>query len=71
MSDSILKDFQNHCIRDMTDSQHPITVFLEESYLAEAKKADQPFLKRFFKTQVFAAHRDELTKQIDQKRASE
>eukprot|EP01094_Clydonella_sp_ATCC50884_P012443 TRINITY_DN2254_c0_g1_i1.p1 TRINITY_DN2254_c0_g1~~TRINITY_DN2254_c0_g1_i1.p1 ORF type:complete len:315 (+),score=83.22 TRINITY_DN2254_c0_g1_i1:90-947(+) len=65
----LLNNFANHCIRDVTDAANPITVFLYESYIAEAKKSEQPFLRRFFQTQIFASHRDELLRKQDEGRA--
>eukprot|EP01112_Ceratiomyxa_fruticulosa_P020129 TRINITY_DN676_c0_g1_i1.p1 TRINITY_DN676_c0_g1~~TRINITY_DN676_c0_g1_i1.p1 ORF type:complete len:621 (-),score=67.18 TRINITY_DN676_c0_g1_i1:457-2319(-) len=64
---SLFSDFHKHCIREVTDSNNPITVFLKESYLAQTPKQDQGWLKEFFQTQTFFAYSDKRLRSSDEK----
>eukprot|EP01113_Clastostelium_recurvatum_P009386 TRINITY_DN14519_c0_g1_i2.p1 TRINITY_DN14519_c0_g1~~TRINITY_DN14519_c0_g1_i2.p1 ORF type:complete len:609 (-),score=165.40 TRINITY_DN14519_c0_g1_i2:42-1868(-) len=63
---AIFADFHKHCIRDLTDSSSPITVFIKESFLAQTPKQDQPWLKEFFQTQTFFAFSDKKLRSSDE-----
>lgn len=60
-----LDDYRRHCIRDMTDKAKPITVFLKDSFLAEASDEDRPFYKAFFETQTWFHYSDRLLRTAD------
>ena len=62
---SCLGDYRRHCIRDMTDKAKPITVFLKDSFLAEAPDEDRPFYTAFFETQMWFQYSDRLLRTAD------
>lgn len=62
---SCLGDYRRHCIRDMTDKAKPITVFLKDSFLAEASDEDRPFYTAFFDTQTWFHYSDRLLRSAD------
>lgn len=64
---SLFTDFHKHCIKDLTDNNKPITVFLKESFLDQTPKADRPFFQAFLQTQMFFAHSDARLRKADEK----
>lgn len=64
---SLFSDFHKHCIKDLTDNNKPITVFLKESFLDQTPKADRPFFQAFLQTQMFFALSDTRLRAVDAK----
>lgn len=64
---SLFSDFTKHCIKDLTDNNKPITVFLKESFLDQTPKVDRPFFQAFLQTQMFFAHSDARLRKADEK----
>jgi hypothetical protein len=49
----------------VTDKSQPISVFLKESFLAEADEEDTPFYSAFFETQMWFHYSDTLLRSAD------
>lgn len=64
---SLFNDFNKHCIKDLTDNNKPITVFVKESFLDQTPKVDRPFFQAFLQTQMFFAHSDLRLRTADAK----
>lgn len=64
---SLFADFHKHCIKDLTDNNQPITVFIKESFLDRTPKADRAFFQAFLQTQMFFAHSDARLRKADEK----
>mmetsp|Transcript_7226 Transcript_7226/g.10025 ORF Transcript_7226/g.10025 Transcript_7226/m.10025 type:complete len:665 (+) Transcript_7226:51-2045(+) len=50
---SLFAAFQTFCIRDMTDKEHPITIFMKESFLESIPRQDHAWHNLFVETQMF------------------
>jgi len=55
---SLFDGFRNYCIRDLTQRNKPITVFMKDSFLESIPKADLPFYTAFLQTQMFFDYQD-------------
>lgn len=64
---SLFNDFHKHCIKDLTDNNKPITVFVKDSFLDQTPKQDRPFFQQFLQTQMFFAHSDSRLRAADAK----
>jgi hypothetical protein len=64
---SLFTDFHKHCIKDLTDNNKPITVFLKESFLDQTPKVDRPFFQAFLQSQMFFAFSDARLRKADEK----
>lgn len=64
---SFFADFSKHCIKDLTDNNKPITVFLKESFLDQTPKQDRAFFQAFLQTQMFFAYSDQRLRAMDSK----
>lgn len=62
---SLFKDFQNYCIRDLTEKDHPVSVFMPESFIASVPKNQKEFYEIFLQTQMFSHYCDQRQKKID------
>jgi hypothetical protein len=62
---SMFKNFRAYCIRDVSDKNKPISIFMKENYLMDQPYSDQPFLKLFLETQMFAFYSDNYLNKID------
>lgn len=53
---SFFKNFRAYCIRDISDKQKPISIFMKENYLIDQPQHERAFLKRFLETQMFSTY---------------
>ncbi len=59
------ENLRKHCIRDLTDKQKPITVFLKESFMEEVPEEDEAFYTQFFETQTWMHYVDNVLRSAD------
>eukprot|EP01104_Vermistella_antarctica_P008294 TRINITY_DN2070_c0_g2_i1.p1 TRINITY_DN2070_c0_g2~~TRINITY_DN2070_c0_g2_i1.p1 ORF type:complete len:1127 (+),score=295.60 TRINITY_DN2070_c0_g2_i1:341-3721(+) len=67
---NLFSSFNAHTIRDMTDPDRPITVFLKDSFVLEAEQqrsGGSEFLSQFLDTQMFFHYSDEKLRKRDKK----
>lgn len=62
---SLFQNFHQHTLRDLTDPQKPITVFLKESFLSSCYEEENLFLIPFLETQIFFHFSDECLRKRD------
>eukprot|EP01100_Stratorugosa_tubuloviscum_P007116 TRINITY_DN2992_c1_g2_i1.p1 TRINITY_DN2992_c1_g2~~TRINITY_DN2992_c1_g2_i1.p1 ORF type:complete len:711 (+),score=304.94 TRINITY_DN2992_c1_g2_i1:79-2211(+) len=62
---NLFANFYEHTLRDCTDSNNPITVFLKESFLAAQSNDDIKFMKPFCETQMFLQFSDQCLRTRD------
>ncbi len=62
-------DFRKHCFRDLSNADEPVTIFVEEAFIAEkALSGGADFFKSFFKTQLWSSFSDERRTRFDLQR---
>jgi hypothetical protein len=61
----LFANFHECTIRDLTDPENPITVFMKESFLAELTDTD--FTKPFLESQIFFDYSDKKLRKRDDK----
>lgn len=62
-------DFRKHCVRDLTNPEAPVTIFMQDAFLAEKSySGGQEWFRAFFKTQMWSSHSDEKRTRFDLQR---
>jgi hypothetical protein len=62
-------DFRKHCFRDLSNPDQPVTIFVDDAFIAEkAFSGGEEFFKSFFKTQVWSSYSDEKRTRFDLQR---
>jgi len=60
--------FRNYCIRDLTQRNKPITIFMKDSFLESIPKPDLPFYNAFLSTQMFFDYQDKRLRREDSRK---
>ena len=63
----LFADFHEYTIRDLTDPDNPITVFMKESFLADLAATDVEFTRPFLESQLFFEYSDKKLRKRDDK----
>ncbi len=62
-------DFRKHCCRDLSNPNEPVTIFVDDAFIAEkAFSGGAEFFKSFFKTQMWSSYSDEKRTRFDLQR---
>ena len=62
-------DFRKHCCRDLSNPEEPVTIFVDDAFIAEkAFSGGAEFFKSFFKTQMWSSYSDEKRTRFDLQR---
>jgi hypothetical protein len=62
-------DFRKHCCRDLSNPDEPVTIFVDDAFIAEkAFSGGEEFFKSFFKTQMWSSYSDEKRTRFDLQR---
>jgi len=62
---SLFQEFPKHCIRDLTQKDTPITIFMKDSFLEGVPQKDRPWFKKFLETQIFSQYCDQRLRSAD------
>jgi len=65
---SLFDGFRNYCIRDLTQRNKPITIFMKDSFLESIPKPDLPFYNAFLSTQMFFDYQDKRLRREDSRK---
>jgi len=65
---SLFDGFRNYCIRDLTQRNKPITVFMKDQFLESIPKIDAPFYDSFLQTQTFFDYQDKRLRREDSRK---
>lgn len=68
---NLFENFRQHCITDVSDSTHPVSVFIKENFtLIEFanSKEDKEFMRMFLETQLFFDFSDKQLRKKDERK---
>lgn len=67
---NLVENFRQHCITDVSDPAHPVSVFIKENFVlleyADSKE-DKEFMRMFLETQMFFDFCDKQLRKRDEK----
>jgi len=67
---NLFQNFRNHCITDVSDATHPVSVFIKENFVLVEygeDQEDQEFMRTFLETQMFFDFCDKQLRKKDEK----
>jgi len=65
---SLFDGFRNYCIRDLTQRNNPITIFMKDQFLESIPKVDHSFYNNFLQTQMFFDYQDKRLRREDSRK---
>lgn len=62
----LFRNFRRHCMRDLTNPEEPVTIFMKEAFIDEQPTSEgKLWLSGFFETQMWAHHSDSNRTRFD------